>query len=189
MTTTGPVGTGDSTGDSSGDGAASGALPLPLRPPAHRVDPRAIWWWRLSAIPAPLVLLSAEIVGIVLLPVQPWRSLLVAAMVLTVVWLLVGTLVVPALRFRLHRWEVTDEAVYTRSGWLVREWRIAPIPRVQTVDTEHGPLQQALRLGTVTVTTASARGPVRIAGLDADDARELARRLTETTGVHPGDAT
>jgi membrane protein YdbS with pleckstrin-like domain len=60
-------------------------------------------------------------------------------------------------RFRIHRWEVTDEAVYTLSGWLVREWRIAPISRVQTVDTEHGPLQQLLRLATVTVTTASAR--------------------------------
>lgn len=176
---------------SPGPGADPGALPLPLplRPPAHRVDPRAIWWWRLRALPTPLVLLVAEVVGTVLLPERPWQPLLVAAIVLTALWLVVGTLVVPSLRFRLHRWEVTDEAVYTRSGWLVREWRIAPIPRVQTVDTEHGPLQQALRLGTVTVTTASARGPVRIAGLDAGHARELARRLTETTGGHPGDAT
>jgi membrane protein YdbS with pleckstrin-like domain len=60
---------------------------------------------------------------------------------------------------------------------------------VQTVDTAHGPLQQLLGLATVTVTTASARGPVKIAGLAADDAAELARTLTETTQATPGDAT
>ncbi|ANY10192.1 PH domain-containing protein [Pseudonocardia sp. HH130630-07] len=165
------------------------ALPLPLRPPAHRVDRRAIWWWRIRGIPGPVLLLVAQGAGWAFLPATPWHGLLVATIVLTVLWLVVAVTVVPTLRYRLHRWEVTDEAVYTRSGWLVREWRIAPIPRVQTVDTEHGPLQQALRLGTVTVTTASARGPVRIAGLDAEQARELARRLTETTGRHAGDAT
>ena len=182
MTATGPPTTGDPT-----DG--TGPLPLPLRPPAHRVDRRAIRWWRLRGLPAPAVLLIAQGVGWAILPAEPWHGLLIATIALAVVWLLVATLLVPALRYRLHRWEVTDEAVYHRSGWLVREWRIAPIPRVQTVDTEHGPLQQALRLATVTVTTASARGPVRIAGLDAGQARELARRLTETTGRHPGDAT
>ena len=71
----------------------------------------------------------------------------------------------------------------------MREWRIAPISRVQTVDTQRGPLQQLLGLADVTVTTASARGAVRIRGLAADDAAELARVLTETTHATPGDAT
>src|SRR3954451_4327156 len=96
---------------------------------------------------------------------------------------------VPRLRDGIHRGEVTDEAVFTLSGWLVREWRIAPISRVQTVDTAHGPLQQLLGLATVTVTTASARGPVKISGLAADDATGLARTLTAATQAVPGDAT
>ena len=95
----------------------------------------------------------------------------------------------PPLLYRIHRWEITDEAVYTLSGWLVREWRIAPISRVQTVDTERGPLQQLLKLANVTVTTASAAGPVKISGLDEHAAAELARTLTETTQATPGDAT
>lgn len=161
---------------------------LPLRPPAHQVDPRAVRWWQLRALPTIVVLLAAQVVGILLF--GGWLSvLLTVTAVVTLVAAVAYEIVVPRLLFRLHRWEVTDEAVYTLSGWLVREWRIAPISRVQTVDTEHGPLQQMLKLATVTVTTASARGPVKIAGLADGDARELARTLTETTQAHPGDAT
>ena len=60
---------------------------------------------------------------------------------------------------------------------------------MQTVDTERGPLQQLLKLANLTVTTASARGPVKISGLDEQTATELARTLTETTQATPGDAT
>ena len=158
---------------------------LPLRPPANRVHPRAVTWWRLRAA------------GGLLVPVVP---AIVLMLVVTTAWtvaLLVGVLAVaaayvvavPPWLYRISRWEVTDRAVYTLHGWLVREWRIAPISRVQTVDTQRGPLQQLLGLADVTVTTASARGAVRIRGLAADDAAELARVLTETTHSTPGDAT
>lgn len=168
--------------------ATSDPRALPLRPPANQVDPRAVRWWQLRALPVLLVLVAAQVTGLVLLgsAAAVWLGVTLG---ITVVAGVAYELVVPRLLFRLHRWEVTDEAVYTLSGWLVREWRIAPISRVQTVDTEHGPLQQLLKLATVTVTTASARGPVKIGGLAADDAAELARTLTETTQAHPGDAT
>ncbi|WP_218030032.1 PH domain-containing protein [Pseudonocardia hydrocarbonoxydans] len=157
----------------------------PLRPPAHRVSPRAVRWWQLRALPWLVVLGAPQLVMLLTTgaPVWPWT------LAATVVGVLAYLLVVPRILFRIHRWEITDEAVYTLSGWLVREWRIAPISRVQTVDTQHGPLQQLLKLATVTVTTASSRGAVKIAGLDAGDAAELARTLTETTQATPGDAT
>ena len=158
---------------------------LPLRPPANQVDPRAVTWWRLRAA------------GGLLVPVVPEVALLVITGTAWAVALLAVTLAagavyvaaVPPWLYRISRWEVTDRAVYTLHGWLVREWRIAPISRVQTVDTERGPVQQALGLATVTVTTASARGAVRIRGLRDDAAAELARLLTETTHATPGDAT
>ncbi|WP_297661684.1 PH domain-containing protein [Pseudonocardia sp.] len=158
---------------------------LPLRPPAHQVSPRAVRWWQLRDLISVLVLLAPQIVlGIVF-----GTGWLVVTAIVTAVAGLAYVLLVPPLLFRIHRWEITDDAVYTLSGWLVREWRIAPISRVQTVDTEHGPLQQLLGLASVTVTTASAKGPVKIRGLDATDAAELARTLTETTQATPGDAT
>lgn len=163
-------------------------LALPLRPPAHRVSTRAVLWWRLRAVLTLLVVAVPQAVAVLVLG-EYAPGWLVLTTVMTVVVGLAYGIAVPPLLFRIHRWEVTPEAVYTLSGWLVREWRIAPISRVQTVDTEHGPLQQLLKLASVTVTTASARGPVKIQGLDEGAAAELARLLTETTQATPGDAT
>lgn len=100
-----------------------------------------------------------------------------------------AAVLLPAWWYRVHRWEVTESAVYTRSGYFWQEWRIAPMSRIQTVDTVRGPLQQVFGLATVTVTTASAKGAVQIKGLDAGQASELAESLTQTTQATPGDAT
>lgn len=162
------------------------AVDLPLRPPAHRVHPRAVAWWRVRA----LVVVAALVVPAAgLLVVTGGAGWAVAVVAVVLAAALAYVAAVPPWLYRISRWEVTDQAVYTLHGWLVREWRIAPISRVQTVDTERGPLQQLLGLATVTVTTASARGAVRIRGLAAGDAAELARRLTAATHATPGDAT
>jgi len=89
----------------------------------------------------------------------------------------------------VHRWEVTEEAVYTRTGWFTQESRVAPISRVQTVDTHRGPLERLLGLATVTVTTASSAGAVRIPALDLATAEQTVERLTEVAATHRGDAT
>jgi hypothetical protein len=164
------------------------SVALPLRPPANQVSPRAVLWWRVRALLTLVVLAGPQGIALAVLGGGAPGWLTATAIGTTVVVVAYGV-VVPPLLYRIHRWEVTPEAVYTLSGWLVREWRIAPISRVQTVDTEHGPLQQLLKLASVTVTTASARGPVKIRGLHEDAAAELARLLTETTQATPGDAT
>jgi len=95
----------------------------------------------------------------------------------------------PRVRFRVHRWEVTPTAVHTRSGWLTREERIAPLSRVQTVDSAQGPLMRPFGLMSITVTTASAAGPITIGCLDVATARAVVAELTEITGRSAGDAT
>lgn len=164
------------------------AVALPLRPPAHQVSPRALRWWQLRALAGLVALAGPQAIALAVLG-QAAPGWLTITTVATTVGAVAYGLVVPPLRYRIHRWEVTPEAVYTLSGWLVREWRIAPISRVQTVDTQRGPLEQLLDLASVTVTTASARGPVTIRGLDRHAAAELARTLTATTQATPGDAT
>ncbi|MGP3634923.1 PH domain-containing protein [Streptomyces sp. 24-1644] len=158
-----------------------------LRPPRNTLDRRAVGWWRaqwllLTAVPVLVLGVLGAFVG----PARFW--LLTAAAVLAVAGPVCAVLF-PLWWFRTHRWEVTDEAVYVRTGVFRQEWRIAPMSRIQTVDTVRGPLEQLWRLATVTVTTASAKGAVRIEGLDHEVAAELAERLTRITQDTPGDAT
>ena len=101
----------------------------------------------------------------------------------------VFVVVVPLWRYRVHRWDIDPTAVYTRSGWLVQERRIAPISRVQTVDTYRGPLDRAFGLANVTVTTASSAGAVRIVALDADVADRVVAQLTDIAALGAEDAT
>lgn len=97
--------------------------------------------------------------------------------------------VVPVWRYRVHRWEVSATAVYTQRGWWARERRIAPMSRVQTVDFAQGVLSRLFGLATVTVTTASAAGPLQIDGLDRDVALTLVDELTRKADLVEGDAT
>lgn len=157
-----------------------------LRDPANRVDPRARTMWRVEcAITA----------------VVPFVALLVAAVAWRdhdVRWLVVGVaavvaaayvVVVPQWRYLVHRWEITGTAVYTQRGWWARERRIAPMSRVQTVDLAQGPLARLFGLATLTVTTASAAGALRIDGLDHATAVGLVDQLTVQAESAGGDAT
>jgi uncharacterized protein len=117
----------------------------------------------------------------------PWVHLLVA--VGSVIGAAISLAVVPLWRYRVHRWEIGPQAVYTRTGWLVQERRIAPISRVQTVDTYRGPLDRVLGLANVTVTTASSAGAVHIAALDVAVADQIVAQLTDIAAIGAEDAT
>jgi membrane protein YdbS with pleckstrin-like domain len=156
-----------------------------LRPPRNQVHPRAKTWWRLQSAVVWVVLLLAGAVGLMFVR-QAW---LVAIVVVVALVALVDLVFLPRIRYARHRWEATDQAVYVRDGVLVEDWRVAPLSRVQTVDTQRGPLQQWLGLSTVTVTTASTAGSLKINGLEKEAAAELVERLTAATEATPGDAT
>jgi len=111
------------------------------------------------------------------------------AWVLWVLVLVAYVAVVPSWRYLVHRWEVTDTAVYTQTGWWTRERRIAPMSRIQTVDHVEGAIARLFGLATVTVTTASAAGALAISGLDKDVARRLVDDLTLKAEAVEGDAT
>lgn len=160
---------------------------VPLRPPRHRVDRRAVPWWTLTAVGTVAPPLIALIVLAITIP--PARSWLVVAAIVVGVIGMAYVVVMPAWRYRVHRWETTDDAVYSRRGWFFQEWRIAPMSRIQTVDTKRGPLQQLFGLSSVIVTTASAAGAITIDGLDRELAEEVVEKLTEVTQATRGDAT
>jgi membrane protein YdbS with pleckstrin-like domain len=151
------------------------------------MDRRVVASWRAGVVLLlGLPVAVPAVLGVMLAPARV--GLLMSAVAVVVVGV-PAVVVLPGLWFRTHRWEVTDQAVYTRSGYLRQEWRVVPLSRIQTVDTQRGLLEQCFGLATVTVTTASATGDVKIRGLAAEVAAEVAEGLTEMTAAVPGDAT
>ena len=147
---------------------------MQLREPRERVSPRArTMWAATAAVEGLTIVVALAVAGPITawLPL-PWWLVGVAAL-LTVAYVVV----VPSWRYAVHRWEVTDTAVYTQTGWWARERRIAPMSRIQTVDHVEGAVSRLFGLSTVTVTTASAAGALEIAGLDRQRALALAARV------------
>ena len=158
-----------------------------LRPPRHRVSPRAVRYWTARAAGGWAAVLVAQVVWLALS--SSGRSWHVLALVATLVLAVAHVAVMPRWRYAVHRWETAPGAVYTQSGWFDQERRIAPIARIQTVDTERGPLEQIFGLSNVTVTTASAAGALEIKGLDREVADRLVDELTAATQADAEDAT
>jgi uncharacterized protein len=155
--------------------------------PANPPSRKAPLVWAIGAGIPWLMLSVGQVVWFALDRRLLWAHLVAAAV--TVVGIVVFVLVVPLWRYRVHRWDIGPKAVYTRSGWLVQERRIAPISRVQTVDTERGPLDRLFGLANVTVTTASSAGAVRIVALDSDVADRVVAQLTDIAALGAEDAT
>jgi membrane protein YdbS with pleckstrin-like domain len=160
---------------------------MDLVDPANAPSRKAPVVWAIGAAIPWLILAAAQVVWLV---VDSRLAVLhTAAAAATAVGIAVFVVVVPLWRFRVHRWEISPQAVYTRSGWLIQERRIAPISRVQTVDTYRGPLDRMFGLANVTVTTASSAGAVHIVALDAAVADHVVAQLTDIAAIGAEDAT
>jgi uncharacterized protein len=137
--------------------------PPPVREPAWSLSRSAIGLWVTEGV------IASVFLGI---------GATAAAMFVAVLLYAVAVIAVrPRVRFRVHRWEVTADAVYTLTGWLTRTWTLVPISRIQTVDVTRGVLQQLFGLSTVAVLTASSQGTVRVWHLEADVAQRVADDL------------
>jgi len=163
-------------------------IPAGLRAPRYRVHPRAIWLWATRAAAGWIAVLAVEVLVLIVgeHDIAGWHYAVVAA---TAALALAHVTVMPQWRYRVHRWELTEQAAYTQSGWFVQERRIAPVARVQTVDVHRGPFEQVFRLANVTLTTASAAGPLKIHGLDAATANHIVEDITARIRAADGDAT
>jgi membrane protein YdbS with pleckstrin-like domain len=152
----------------------------PVRQPAWPVARSAVGLWATEGVIGSAFLGIGALVFMLLVPASaggpvPLLRWLVPIALGGYAVLAIG--VRPWLRYRVHRWEVTGEAVYTLTGWLTRTWTLVPISRIQTVDVTRGVLQQMFGLATVAVLTASSQGTVRVPQLEADVAQRVADDL------------
>ncbi|GAB2846250.1 PH domain-containing protein [Actinocorallia aurea] len=160
-----------------------------LRPPAHRVSGRAVIKWA-----ADLLIGGAVLTGVAYGFTAwttgarwnfqphwlPWTVGVLSAL---------AVLVIPPWRYRVHRWEVSSDVVYTTAGWLSREWLLVPVSRIQTVDAVQSWLERLLDLATLKVTTASHEGSSELTGLPVGTATALAEQLARRAHDLRDDAT
>ncbi len=154
--------------------------PSPVRAPAWSLSRSAISLWVTEGVISSLALAVGATLFVVFVPGAAGGPLPVLRWLVPVavaVWAVATIGIRPWFRFRVHRWEVTPDAVYTLTGWLTRTWTLVPISRIQTVDVTRGVVQQVFGLATVAVLTASSQGTVRIWHLEADVAQRVADDL------------
>jgi hypothetical protein len=166
--------------------------PAPVQDPAWSLSRSAIGLWLAEGVLGTVVYGLAVVAFLVFAPGDAGWVVTVlrwAAPALVVVYGVVTIGVRPRLRYRVHRWEVTADAVYTLTGWLTRTWTLVPVSRIQTVDVTRGVVQQVFGLASVAVLTASSRGTVRIPHLEADVARRVADDLARRAEMVRDEAT
>ncbi|QUR68528.1 PH domain-containing protein [Mycobacterium spongiae] len=170
-----------------GSATGPGMNQFTLAEPAHPPSSNAPVMWALSAAVGWVIPVIAQLVWWGVQPRPLWPHFVAAAVTAALMVAHIG--VVPVWRYRVHRWEISPQAVFTRTGWFVQERRIAPISRVQTVDTFRGPMDRLFGLANVTVTTASSAGAVQIEALDNDVADRVVAQLTDIAALRGEDAT
>jgi membrane protein YdbS with pleckstrin-like domain len=156
------------------------ALPSPVREPAWSLSRSAIGLWVTESVISSLVLAIGAAAVVLFLPSEPGTPLPALRWLVPIAALLYAAVAIgvrPWFKHRVYRWEVTPDAVFTRTGWLSQTWTLVPISRIQTVDVTRGVLQQLFGLSTVAVLTASSQGTVRIWHLESDVAQRVAEDL------------
>jgi membrane protein YdbS with pleckstrin-like domain len=155
-----------------------------MRPsPARTLDKRAVPLWRLTAlvgVVGPLALVTLIVTAMSLVAGFPWLLPGVSLGVLVVAALL-SLVLVPSLRYRRWRYEVTEDEVDLQEGVMIVRRTLVPMTRVQHVDTSQGPLDRAFGLANVTVATAA--GAHKIPALTLDDADVLRDRISQLARV------
>lgn len=148
--------------------------------PAQRLAPQARWAWRLSWAGTCVTALIALAVFGGDLP-GPWRTIGMAVLGGALV---LGTPVIPELRWRRWRWEVREHEIDLQRGILVVRRTLIPMARVQHVETERGLIDQALGLSTVEIHTAA--GSHEIPLLRDGDAGAIRARIAELARTDDG---
>ena len=149
--------------------------------PAHTLDARTVTVWRIQTLVwgVPIVIVGLLIsVALWLLDAGIVASLPIIAATVVVA---VALTVVPAVRYRRWRWEVTDEEVRLQRGLIIIQRTIVPMVRVQHVDTSQGPINGAFGLSEVRISTAA--GTHSIPALADESAAELRDRIARLARV------
>jgi len=151
--------------------------------PKERLDLRALKLWRIKGcIGTAILSIMAFGAAVALLVLLEWpRWILVLPVLLVVLYGTLEIAVLPKLRWRRWRYEITEDEIDLQRGVWIIERTLIPMVRVQHVDTLQGILMRRYGLATVTISTAA--GSHEIPALAVETASELSQHISSLAQV------
>jgi membrane protein YdbS with pleckstrin-like domain len=142
----------------------------------RQLSPLARRVWRLSALAFwGLLFVAGLVVAVLVDGAAPWSWAVPLGLGAAFV------VVVPELRWRRWRWDLTEEGIDIQSGVLTISRTLIPWVRVQHVETQRGVFEQAFGLSTVIVHNAAGAHTIPLlAQADAEELRERIATRAET---------
>ena len=162
--------------------------------PANKLDPRIKTVWRICyAIPITIVGIALIVAAVLInnslasegadLGNLPYIIIAILMVILYIIFL--GIL--PTVRYRKWRYEITDDCLDIMKGGFFKKRRyLVPFIRVQDTDTRQTFLLSRFNLATVTASTAANEH--EIPGLAVDIAEQLRNRVAELAASAREDA-
>ncbi|WP_273853808.1 PH domain-containing protein [Guptibacillus spartinae] len=146
--------------------------------PSKKIDPKGLKVWQITggifSFIAVLFISGLFVVHFILRPLPIW--LLAVGCTLALLFALLQTWLLPKLRWKRWRYEVTEHEIELKYGVIIVKRTLIPMVRVQHVDTRQGPLLRAYQLSSVTISTAATTH--EIPALSNDVADELRNRIS-----------
>jgi membrane protein YdbS with pleckstrin-like domain len=150
--------------------------------PATRIHENAIKAWTVNALLYGVFWFTPVIIYLIIVFNQPvpesgfWLQniewLLFSGLTLvSLIFYLVNSLVLPRLRWRRWKYDVSEKEVDMLRGIIIKKRTLVPINRVQHVDTRQGPVYRRFGLSSVTISTAATTH--EIPALDDETANDL----------------
>lgn len=150
--------------------------------PAQRISRKALTLWRIYGaiqVGVTTLLVSGLIVAVLLWNWPSWLLAIAAGVIL--LELLFSVWLIPSLRWKRWRYEVTDQDIELQYGILIIKRTLVPMIRVQHVDTEQGPLLRKYKLSTISISTAATVH--KIPALDEQEAEDLRQSISSLARV------
>lgn len=148
------------------------------REPMQTIDERMLKVWRVNGAVSGLILPVAAL----LTGAASWKwgwpwwiAAGLAAAGLIVLWLNVW--VVPPVRWRRWRYEIREEEIDLKHGFIIIKRTLIPMVRVQHVDMKTGPVMR--KYGVASITFSTAAGMHEIPGLALETAEAVRDRIVE----------
>ena len=171
--------TGERPGVSAAHEPSAVALAGDLPAERHRLPGRVTTYWRWRVLCSSLPLLIMLVTAAIVLPWGPWWvrwgvvGVVMAAISVFMIILL-------PIRYRVFWYAVSSTEIDIQNGIIFTTRSVVPMRRVQTVQSQRGPIADHYRVTNLKVRTAA--GSVALSGLDRSEADELCAsigRLTE----------